>query len=161
MKVSFHRSFPICLTLNIFSCPEGILETLQKVLCQILSVTIHILTLRSLVLACTLFADNMNLERANSPFPSPASGGATTPPATPVHLSNPQHVASTPETNHTANSVTGTLEDVLPRLKEELHGRHVPNMPLHAFLKHFVTLEDAQCKLSLVHLFSESKPPGF
>lgn len=104
-------------------------------------------------------AYKMNPERANLPFPSPASG--TPPPATPVCPSNPQHVSSTPDTNHKANSVTGTLEDVLPRLKAELHRCHVPNMPLEAFLKHFVTLEDAQCELSLLHLFSKSKPLGF
>ena len=109
-------------------------------------------------------AYKMDPERAKLPFPSPASGGApfiATPPATPVHLSNPQYVYSTPDSNHTTNSVTGTLEDVLPRLKAELQGRNVLDLPLDAFLKRFVTLEDAQCELSLLHLFSKSKSPSF
>lgn len=106
----------------------------------------------------------MDSKRANLPFPSPASRGASfveTPPATPSRLSNPQYVTSTPDSNHTANSVTGTLEDVLPRLKAELQDRHVLDLPLDAFLKRFVTLEDAQCKLSLLHPFSKSKYPSF
>lgn len=110
----------------------------------------------------------MDPKRANLPIPLPASRGApfvatpsaTTSPATPARLSSPQHVFSTLDSNYTANSVTGTLEDVLPRLKAELKGRHVLDLPLDTFLKRFVTLEDAQCELSLFHLFSKSKSPG-
>lgn len=105
----------------------------------------------------------MDPQRANLLCPSPASRGApfvTTPPATPARLSNSQYVSSTPDSNHTANSVTGTLEDVLPRLKAELQGRHVVDLPLNAFLKRFVTLEDAQCELYLLHLYSKSKSPS-
>lgn len=42
---------------------------------------------------------------------------STTPPTTPVCLSKPQPDSSTPDTNHTADSITEILEDVLPRLK--------------------------------------------
>lgn len=106
----------------------------------------------------------MNPKGANLSFSSPASRGApsvVTPPTTPVRLSNLQYVSSTPDSNHTANSVTDTLEAVLPRLKSELQGRHVLDLPLDAFLKRFVTLEDAQCELSLLHLFFKSKSPSF
>lgn len=72
----------------------------------------------------------MDPKSANLPFPSPASrrapfiatppattSPATTLPATPARLFSPEYVASTPDSNHTANSDTRTLEDVLPRLK--------------------------------------------
>lgn len=145
------------------SCLEGVARvtegTLSNSICH--NTHIHIaFSCLSLHALHHVSAYKMNPEKANLPFPSPASGGATPPPATPVPLSNSQHVASTPGTNLTANSVTGTLEDVLPRLKAELHRRHVPNMPLDAFLKHFITLEDAQCRLSLLYLFSKSNPPA-
>ena len=107
-------------------------------------------------------------KRADSPFPSPATGGdafvarnddsPTPPPATPTRQFKLQSASSTPDSNCTANSVTGTLEDVLPRMKEELQDRQVLNLPLDAFLKRFITLEDAQCELALPHLFSISSP---
>lgn len=101
----------------------------------------------------------LNLDRTNLPFFLVVSGKATTLPTTPIRLSNLQYVASTPNTNHIANSVTGTLKDVLSQLKTELHHCHVPNMPLDTFLKHFVTLENTQCEVSLLYLFFKSKPP--
>lgn len=104
-----------------------------------------------------------NPKGAHLPFLSPASGTnafVATPPATPVCQSKFQSVISTPDTNHTANSLTGTLEDVLPRMKEELQDRQVPNLPIDAFLKRFITLEDARCELSLLHLFSKFRQPN-
>ncbi|MCJ1349513.1 hypothetical protein MMC31_007754, partial [Peltigera leucophlebia] len=49
-----------------------------------------------------------------------------------------------PDANHTANSVTGTLENVIPRMKKELQDCQVLDLPLDDFLKRFITLEDAQ-----------------
>lgn len=83
----------------------------------------------------------MDPERVHLPFPTPAS--LTTPPTTPVRLSKPQSVSSTPDTNHIANSVFGSLEDVLPRLKAELQDRQVLKLSFDDFLRRFITLEDA------------------
>lgn len=77
----------------------------------------------------------------------------TTPPTTPVGLSKPQPVSSTPDTNHTANSITEFLEDVLPRKKAELQDCHMLDLLIDDFLRRFVTLEDAHGELSLLHLF--------
>lgn len=84
----------------------------------------------------------LNLNWTNLPFFLVASGKGTTLPATPIRLSNFQYVASTPETNHIANSVIATLEDVLFRWKAELHRCYMPNMPFGTFLKHFITFEN-------------------
>lgn len=103
----------------------------------------------------------MNPERANLPFPSLAPEEQHLYQQLLSACPTLNMLLQPPDTNHTANSVTGTLKDVLPQLKAELHRRHVPNMPLDAFLKHFVTLEDTQCELSLLHFFSKSKPLSF
>ncbi|MCJ1349440.1 hypothetical protein MMC31_007680 [Peltigera leucophlebia] len=87
------------------------------------------------------------LRLMDSQFPVLLASGrkafAATPPTTPVSQSKFQSVNTTPDTNHIANSVTGTLDNVLPRMKDELQGQEVTNLSLNAFLKHFITLEDA------------------
>ena len=85
----------------------------------------------------------------------------TTLPTTPVGLSKPQPVSSIPDTNHTANSITEILEDVLPRMKAELQDCHMLAFPFDDFLRRFVTPEDAHCELSLLYLFSKYIFPSF
>lgn len=99
-----------------------------------------------------------NPKGAYLPFPLLASGRnafVATPPATPVCQSKFQSVNSISDTNHSANSVTGILDNVLPRMKEKLQDREVLNLPLDAFLKRFITLENARYELSFLHLFSK------
>ncbi|MCJ1346607.1 hypothetical protein MMC31_004825 [Peltigera leucophlebia] len=67
----------------------------------------------------------------------------TTPPITFVGLSKPQLVFQISDTNHTSNSITGILEDILPRLKAGLQDCHMLDLPFDDFLRRFVILEDA------------------
>lgn len=139
-----------------------------------LAFTSHILTSYFLLLGGTLVpmsSHKMDTERVHLPFPTPASEGApmvaknekswTTPPTTPVGLSKPQPVFSTPDTNHTSNSITGILEDILPRMKAELQDCHMLDLPFDDFLRRFVTLEDANCELSFLHVFFKYTFPSF
>lgn len=77
-----------------------------------------------------------NPKRAYSPFLLLMSGRnafVVISPATPVCQFKFQLVSSTPNTNHTVNSVIGTLEDVFPWIKEELQDRQVPNLLIETF----------------------------